>query len=97
MPAWRGMGGLGRYLAGSGLLMLTDLATCIALRPSPFELHAMYADEVPQAVWAAGVQKLTDLWCSLGAEPARGGNLVIDPTLVHLQEAVDRLYAGLSA
>jgi hypothetical protein len=94
---WRGVGGLGRYVAGSGLLMLRDLATCIALHPSPFELHEKHDGEVPEAEWTAGVRKLTDLWLSLGGDAAPGGNIVFDPTLVHLPEAVDRLYESLSA
>ncbi|MCF4123039.1 hypothetical protein L1785_18850 [Antribacter sp. KLBMP9083] len=96
-PEWRGMGGLGRYLAGSAFLLLSDFATCIALHPSPFELREKREDDVPDHEWEAGIRKLTELWMSLGAEPAPGGNLVIDPTLIHLQNAVDQLYKNLSA
>ena len=96
-PEWRGMGGLGRYLTGSALLLMSDLAACIALHPSPFELRDKHNGKVPRPEWQAGVEKLTELWRTIGAEPAPGDNLVIDPVLIHLEQAVDRLYQSLSA
>lgn len=91
-PRWRGLGGVGRYLAGMGFLMLRDWATCIALHPAPFELKKKYGDgEVPDEEWKAGTTRLTKLWRTLGCETAPGGNLVLDPSLNRLDKAVARL------
>jgi hypothetical protein len=91
-PAWRGMGGVGRYLAGSVFLMLRDMAACIAMHPSPYELTEHYGlGNVPDDEWDSSKERLTKLWRTLGARSAPGGNLVIDPSLIHLDRAVERL------
>ncbi|WP_454859573.1 hypothetical protein [Promicromonospora soli] len=48
-PQWRGIGGLGRYLTGSALLLICDFATCIALHLSPFDLLTKYDGNVSKA------------------------------------------------
>lgn len=90
---WRGMGGLGLYLAGSAFVLLSDYAACIALHPVPFELNGR---DVSDDEYARATERLTELWSTLSAEPAPGGNLVIDTSLAGLEKAVDALYARLS-
>ncbi|MDR7381198.1 hypothetical protein [Promicromonospora iranensis] len=94
---WRGMGGLGIYLAGSAFLLLSDYAICIALHPKPFELlEGREERDLSQEEYARATKKLTRLWSTLSAEPAPGKNLVIGPSLIGLCNAVDGLHARLS-
>ncbi|TQC42893.1 hypothetical protein EEB14_46285 [Rhodococcus sp. WS4] len=88
-PAWRGHGGVGRYLTGLAIRHLDHAATCVALHASPFELRDRYGSgDVPDDEWEAGSVALGKLWQTLGFHHHSGHLYVLDPATFALDEAI---------
>ncbi|MCJ0907328.1 hypothetical protein [Rhodococcus sp. ARC_M6] len=88
-PAWRGCGGVGRYLTGVAIRHLDHGAACVALHASPFELRDRYpGEDVPADEWEAGAAALGALWQTLGFRRHTGHLFVLDPAEVTLDHAV---------
>lgn len=88
-PAWRGRGGVGRYLTGMAIRHIDHDAACVALHASPFELRNSYGDEdVPPDECEAGAAALGELWQTLGFRRHTGHLFVLDPAEITLDHAV---------
>jgi hypothetical protein len=62
------------------------------MHPSPYELTERCGlGNVPHDEWDSSKERPTKLWRTLGAGSAPGGNLVISPSLILLDRAVERL------
>ncbi|NKT14076.1 hypothetical protein GS979_06355 [Rhodococcus hoagii] len=90
-PAWRGRGGVGRYLTGLAIRHLDHDAACVALHASPFELRAHYdGADVPAEEWEAGAVALGKLWQTLGFRRHTGHLHILDPATIDLDQAISQ-------
>ena len=80
---WRGYG-VGALLAGEAILALDGDAQCVATYPAP-------VDGSQGAARERTVRKVERVWRQLGFQPLKHGVWILDPALVDLQDAVDRL------
>ncbi|MEU1720355.1 hypothetical protein [Nonomuraea sp. NPDC005692] len=88
-PAWRGKGGVGRYLTARALPMICPYAAAVALQPYPLDVKR-HEDSYPEAV-----QRVQRTWRSLGFEPYSNSIWVLDPNTGDYERTVARLEAEL--
>jgi GNAT superfamily N-acetyltransferase len=82
-PRWRGHG-VGAYLAGEAIAVLDSDAHCVATYPAPL-------DGSEGRARSHAVRKLGRVWSSIGFTPFRDGVWVLDPGLVTLSDALERM------
>jgi hypothetical protein len=98
-PAWRGCGGIGRYLASRLLPLVCPDAAVVATQPFPIDAPRNDAGEVDKSIFDPGLKQVQHTWKSIGFEPYKNDIWIMDPSSNKHERAVAKLEKklGLSA
>jgi hypothetical protein len=88
-PAWRGHGGVGRLLTARLLRWVCPEPRVVALMPSPIALNDKQQED--KAIFDQEMAKIRRTWESLGFKPLGKDILIMDPAMIHHDEAVKKL------
>ncbi|MBE1467427.1 hypothetical protein [Kibdelosporangium phytohabitans] len=85
-PAWRGLGGVGRLLTGRLLRWVCDDPQVVVVHPFPTELDQDALDD--PAVFDPAMQRVRQVWASLGFERHTDDIWFMDPRLTTHSDAL---------
>ena len=90
-PAWRGCGGVGRYLAGRVLSWVSPGATVVAAQPFPLDSKRDEHGTVDDATFKPALKAIQSVWKSIGFEPYHGDIWILDPSASKHERSMARL------
>jgi hypothetical protein len=90
-PAWRGFGGVGRYLAGRLLPLMCCDAAVVALKPFPVDVPRDERGNADEAALRKGLVQIRRAWKSIGFQLYRGDIWIMDPGANKHERAMARL------
>jgi hypothetical protein len=94
-PAWRGAGGVGRYLAARLLPCVCAQPAVVATEPFPLDVPRDESGEADDAVTGPALRQVERTWKSIGFQPYKNGIWIMDPGLSKHERAVARLERSL--
>jgi hypothetical protein len=95
-PAWRGCGGVGRYLTGRVLSWVIPDATVIAAQPFPLDVKRDGHGKVDDTTFKSALKAIQRVWKSIGFEPFHGDIWILDPSADKHERAMARLERKLN-
>lgn len=90
-PAWRGLGGVGRYLTSRLLPLMCPDAILVALQPFPIDTPRDEHGEVDKTVFGPALKQIQRTWKSIGFEPYKNDIWIMDPSASKHEKAVAAL------
>jgi hypothetical protein len=90
-PAWRGCGGLGRYLTGRVLPLICPTPAVIAGQPFPLDIPRDAHGRPDQAALGPAIEHMQRIWESIGFEPYKNDIWIINPSAATHEEAMAQL------
>lgn len=98
-PAWRGCGGIGRYLASRLWPVVCPDAALVAIHPFPIDVPRDDAGHVDKRAFHFTLKQIERTWESIGFEPYKNDIWIMDPSADKHERAVAKLERklGLSA
>jgi hypothetical protein len=90
-PAWRGLGGVGRYLFGRMLPLMCCDPVVVAAQPFPLDVDRDEQGNAKKAALKRGLAQTRRTWKSIGFEPYKNDIWIMDPNLVKHDQALTRL------
>lgn len=90
-PAWRGFGGVGRYLVSRLLPWMCADAAVVATQPFPIDTPRDERGNVDKAVFGPALKQIRRTWKSIGFEPYRDDIWIMDPFAAKHERAVAKL------
>jgi hypothetical protein len=90
-PAWRGFGGVGRYLFGRMLPLMCCDPVVVAAQPFPLDVDRDERGNAEKAALKRGLAQTRRIWKSIGFEPYKDDIWIMDPNLVKHDRALTRL------
>ena len=90
-PAWRGLGGVGRYLVGRMLPQICCDPAVVAAQPFPLDVPRDDKGNADEDALKRGLVKVRRTWKSIGFEPYRDDIWILDPKVVTLENALKKL------
>jgi hypothetical protein len=95
-PAWRGLGGVGRYLFGRMLPLMCCDPVVVAAQPFPLDVDRDEEGNAKKAALRRGLAQIRRTWKSIGFEPYKDDIWIMDPNLVKHEQALTRLERKLN-
>lgn len=95
-PAWRGLGGVGRYLFGRMLPLICCDPAVVAAQPFPLDVDRDEKGNAKKAALKRGLAQTRRTWKSIGFEPYKEDIWIMDPNLVKHEQAIARLERKLN-
>ncbi len=95
-PAWRGCGGVGRYLFGRMLPLICCDPVVVAAQPFPLDVDRDEEGNAEKAALKRGLAQTRRIWKSIGFEPYKDDIWIMDPNLVKHEQAIARLERKLN-
>jgi hypothetical protein len=89
--AWRGCGGVGRYLTGRVLSWVSQSAVVVAAQPFPLDVKRDGRGAVDDANFKPALKAIQRTWRSIGFEPYQDDIWILDPTASKHERAMVRL------
>jgi hypothetical protein len=90
-PAWRGLGGVGRYLIGRMLPYICCDPAVVATQPFPIDVPRDDKGNADEAELKRGLVQVRRTWKSIGFQPYKGDIWVMDPKLVTHENALKEI------
>jgi hypothetical protein len=90
-PAWRGLGGVGRYLFGRMLPLICCDPLVVAAQPFPLDVERDENGDAKKAALKRGLAQTRRTWKSIGFEPYKGDIWIMDPNSAKHERALTRL------
>lgn len=94
-PAWRGLGGVGRYLTARLIPWMFPDAAVVALKPFPLDVPRDEHGTADAAVLGPVLRKIERTWHSIGFEPHKNDIWIMDPNSSKHEDAVSKLERNL--
>jgi hypothetical protein len=95
-PAWRGCGGVGRYLTGRVLSWICPNPAVVAGQPFPLDIPRDASGTADEKALGPATKQIQRVWKSIGFEPYKDDIWIMDPSLAKHQRAIARLERKLS-
>jgi hypothetical protein len=95
-PAWRGLGGVGRYLVSRVLPWVSAHPAVVATQPFPLDVPRDAEGNVDDATFKPALKAIQRTWRSIGFEPYKGDIWIMDPNARKHERAVARLERKLN-
>lgn len=89
--AWRGLGGVGRYLFGRMLPLICCDPVVVAAQPFPLDVDRDENGVAKKAALKNGLAQTRRIWKSIGFEPYKDDIWIMDPNVVKHDQALNRL------
>jgi hypothetical protein len=100
-PAWRGLGGLGRYLTARLIPWMFPDAAVVALKPFPIDVPRDDHGTADKTALGPALKQVERTWHSIGFERYKNGIWIMDPNatahenaVADLEEKLRRLFPG---
>lgn len=90
-PAWRGLGGVGRYLFGRMLPLICCDPIVVAAQPFPLDVVRDEEGNAEKEALKRGLAQVRRTWKSIGFEPYKNDIWIMDPNSVKHERALVRL------
>jgi hypothetical protein len=90
-PAWRGCGGIGRYLTGRVLPWICPSPAVVVGQPFPIDVPRHKDGTPDNEAFGPAMKQIERVWKSIGFEPYKNGIWIMDPSLNTHQRAIARL------
>lgn len=90
-PAWRGLGGVGRYLTARLIPWMFPDAAVVALKPFPIDVPRDERGTADEAALGPALKQVERTWHSIGFEPYKDGIWIMDPHAGRHEDAVSKL------
>jgi hypothetical protein len=94
-PAWRGCGGVGRYLAGRLFRLVCSDPIVIATQPFPLDVARDERGNADEAELKPAVEQIQRTWKSIGFQPYKEEIWIMDPSSSSHEQAMARLQRTL--
>jgi hypothetical protein len=95
-PAWRGTGGIGRYLAARLLPYVCPQAAVVATEPFPLDVPRDMSGRADEVAVEPALRQVERTWKSIGFQPYKNGIWIMDPGAGEHERAVARLERSLA-
>jgi hypothetical protein len=95
-PAWRGLGGVGRYLAGRLFRQMCCDPVVVATQPFPLDVTRDDRGNTDDAAMKPAVKQVRRTWKSIGFQPYKGDIWILDPSAGRHEQAMTKLEQRLS-
>lgn len=89
--AWRGLGGVGRYLFGRMLPLICCDPVAVAAQPFPLDVDRDENGVVKKAALKRGLAQTRRVWKSIGFEPYKDDIWIMDPNSAKHDRVLNRL------
>jgi len=90
-PAWRGLGGIGRYLFGRMLPLICCDPVVVAVQPFPLDVARDGEGNADKESLKKGLAQIRRTWRSIGFQPYKNEIWVMDPNSSKHERALARL------
>ena len=94
--AWRGLGGVGRYLFGRMLPLMCCDPVVVAAQPFPLDVDRDDKGNAKKAALKRGLAQTRRTWKSIGFEPYKDDIWIMDPNLIKHERAITRIERKLN-
>ena len=90
-PAWRGLGGVGRYLASRLFRQMCCDPVLVATQPFPLDITRDDQGDTDETALKPALRQIQRTWKSIGFRPYKGDIWILDPSDSKHERAITRL------